>query len=256
MNKVKNYPPGISIFVIFLISLEILYFYSFITQGLFKHYGYTLEGLTSIAHPVILIILFLATELSLVIVTYGFIMKKPWTRMYTMFFLIWASMWPVWGLIVNSLPLLHLTILGIYIIMMGYLMTESVKEFFIAIFRYGEWTLYKRFVELKSGKIILIHFFSKKIPKSGVPTHMPIGYEVMVSGRSEMPYLRKIGPHPYHYGKYTLYMRIVKLKSGTQLPIYFFSKKKPKSGKPAILPEKYLVKENSRSHMPYLIKKA
>jgi hypothetical protein len=103
---------------------------------------------------------------------------------------------------------------------------------------------------------MIIHFFSKKIPKSGSPTYMPMGYEVMVSDRSKMPYLRKIGPHPYHYGKYTLYTRIVKLKSGTELPIYFFSKKKPRSGKPTPLPEKFLVKESDRSHMPYLVKKA
>ena len=254
MNKVKNYPLGISIFVIFLLSLEAFYFYIFITQGLFKHYGYTLDGLTSIAHPLILIFLFLVTELSLVIVTYGFIMKKPWTRTYTIFFLIWASMWPIWGLIVNNLPMLHLIILAIYIIMIGYLMTENVIEYFKAIFRYGEWTLYKRFVELKSGKPIIIHFFSKIIPKSGIPTKMPLGYEVMVSDRSQMPYLRKIGPHPYHYGKYTLYKRSVKLKSGIETPVYFFSKKKPKNGKPTILPEDCLVKKSIYSDVPYLIK--
>lgn len=130
MNKIKNYPLGISLFVIFLISLEIFYFYSFITQGLFKHYGYTFGELTTITQPMILIFLFLLTELSLVIILYGFIMKRPWTRIYTIFFLIWASIWPIWGLIVNNIRILQLLILIIYILMITYLMTDTVKEYF------------------------------------------------------------------------------------------------------------------------------
>lgn len=48
---------------------------------------------------------------------------------------------------------------------------------------------------------------------------------------------------------------MVRLKSGLQLPIYFFSKHIPKSGHPTPLPEQYKVEENPRSHMPYLKKK-
>jgi len=46
------------------------------------------------------------------------------------------------------------------------------------------------------------------------------------------------------YGKYMLYTRIVKLKSGIILPIYFFSSHKPKSGIPSQFPQDYLIKEN------------
>jgi len=53
-----------------------------------------------------------------------------------------------------------------------------------------------------------------------------------------------------------LYKRIIQLKNGYSMPIYFFSIKKPKSGKPSSLPNEYIVKENKRSHMPYLTKKA
>jgi len=255
MNKENKILCEISFFMIFLIALEIYYFVLFITEGLFKHYGYNLNGLTSIAHPIILILLFVMTDLVLAIAVYGFIQKKTWTRAFTIYFLIWACMWPVWGIIVGNLAVFNIVVLVVYILMIGFLLTETAKEYFKQVFRYGQWTLYKRFVELKSGKTLIIHFFSKKIPKSGVPTPMPEGYEVMVSNRSHMPYLRKIGPHPFHYKKYTLYMRIVRLKSGVSLPIYFFSKKRPKSGKPALLPDKYDVKESNRSHMPYLVKK-
>jgi hypothetical protein len=58
----------------------------------------------------------------------------------------------------------------------------------------------------------------------------------------------------FYYGKYVLYSRYVKLKSGLSLPIFFFSPHTPKSGSPSSLPEGYIIKENPRSHMPYLKK--
>ncbi|MCK5300976.1 MAG: DUF2188 domain-containing protein, partial [Thermoplasmatales archaeon] len=56
------------------------------------------------------------------------------------------------------------------------------------------------------------------------------------------------------YGKYVLYSRYVKLKSGLSLPIFFFSTHTPKSGTSTSLPDGYTVKENPKSHMPYLKK--
>ena len=75
-----------------------------------------------------------------------------------------------------------------------YLTTKTVREYFegAKIYKYGEWTLHKRDVTLKSGKSLTIHFFCKHKPKSGIPTDMPEGYEVGVSDRSKMPFLRKI----------------------------------------------------------------
>ena len=60
---------------------------------------------------------------------------------------------------------------------------------------------------------------------------------------------------PFVYQGYTLYKRIVKLKSGKTQTIYFFSKKKPRSGDPCALPEMYTVGINKRSSMPYLQRK-
>jgi hypothetical protein len=59
----------------------------------------------------------------------------------------------------------------------------------------------------------------------------------------------------FRYGKYALYTRTVSLKSGLQIPIYFFSKNEPKSGHPTTLPNGYMIEENQYSHMPYLKKK-
>ena len=55
---------------------------------------------------------------------------------------------------------------------------------------------------------------------------------------------------------WTLHMREVELKTGTKQKIYFFSKRKPKSGTPCDMPEGYRVKETKMkgSGMPYLTK--
>jgi hypothetical protein len=74
-------------------------------------------------------------------------------------------------------------------------MSQTVKDHFklAEVYMYDEWTLYKRDVTLKSGKNLTIHFFSKQKPHSGTPTCMPEGYEVGISDRSKMPFLKKIG---------------------------------------------------------------
>lgn len=254
--KIKDMLLGIPVFLVSLLLVEIVFFYSFISQGLFKHYGYSLGALSSAAQPAILMFLFVVTALALMLVLHGFLSKRLWARKFTMVFLVWASIWPVWGLIAGSLALLNIVLLVVYIVMIGYLMTQYVKDYFRLPFVFRGYTLFKCFVQLKSGKPTVIHFFSKKKPKSGVLAYMPAGFEVMVNSKSGMPYLRKIGPRAFKHGKYTLYMRVVNLKSGVQLPIYFFSKKKPKSGKPVNqLPSNFIVKENKRSRMPYLRKK-
>ena len=60
---------------------------------------------------------------------------------------------------------------------------------------------------------------------------------------------------PYKYGNYILYSKIVKLKSGKLQVIYFFAKKKPRSGTQVYLPIGYKLYINKISGMPYLKKK-
>jgi hypothetical protein len=58
---------------------------------------------------------------------------------------------------------------------------------------------------------------------------------------------------PYtHPGGWTLYTREVKLKRGPKVQIYFFSRKKPKSGKPCEMPPGKKVIVNKRTGLPFL----
>jgi len=61
---------------------------------------------------------------------------------------------------------------------------------------------------------------------------------------------------PYLHKGWTLYTREVKLKKGPKVTIYFFSKRKPKSGRMMNeMPIGYKVGENKRTGLPYLSKK-
>ena len=59
----------------------------------------------------------------------------------------------------------------------------------------------------------------------------------------------------YVHDGWTLYTRDVELKGGRTQTIYFFSKRKPKSGTPCDLPSGYKVGVNKRTGLPYLKKK-
>jgi hypothetical protein len=59
----------------------------------------------------------------------------------------------------------------------------------------------------------------------------------------------------YNYEEWTLYCKDVRLKYDIMQTIYFFSKRKPKSGTPCDLPDGYLVDVNKRIGLPYLKKK-
>ncbi|HHH77597.1 MAG TPA: hypothetical protein ENL18_00075 [Thermoplasmatales archaeon] len=54
--------------------------------------------------------------------------------------------------------------------------------------------------------------------------------------------------------EYTLFTRDVKLKGGRVQTIYFFSARKPKSGKAIDKPAGYTVKVNQRTGLPFLKK--
>jgi hypothetical protein len=56
------------------------------------------------------------------------------------------------------------------------------------------------------------------------------------------------------YEGWTLYTREVDLKGGRRQRIYFFSKRKPKSGTPCDKPAGYVVGVNKRTGLPYLKK--
>ncbi len=185
-------PLGISFFLVFFLALEICYFFFdvFTSEGIFAQNGYLLASLSTplLAFTMIILIIIAA---ALIIITYGFLKRRASIRIYTMFYLVWAACWPIWNIYINNNVIGHGILIIIYMLLIVYLTTAYVKKYFADVFRYGEYTLYKRAVTLKSGMTLTIYFFSKKIPKSGTPTLLPDGYMVGVSEQSKMPYLKK-----------------------------------------------------------------
>jgi hypothetical protein len=57
---------------------------------------------------------------------------------------------------------------------------------------YKEYVLYKRDVELSTGKRQTIYFFAKNPPKNGDPCPLPKGYEVGENEKTGLPYLRRV----------------------------------------------------------------
>jgi hypothetical protein len=60
----------------------------------------------------------------------------------------------------------------------------------------------------------------------------------------------------YTHGEYTLYKKEIVIKNGSNRTVHFFSKKIPDSGKPAALPEGYIVKINKKTGLPYIKKQS
>jgi hypothetical protein len=228
--------------------------------GLYPFHGYNLESLGYIPYLLITLFLYIVVVFALYKITQGFIFREDWARKFAILFNVWASIWPIWAIIIGNRVVENIVFFAIYVFIVLYLMSEYVKKYFeeAKIFTYGPYTLYTRKVHLVNvDRVIDIYFFSKHEPKSGTPCAMPEGYEVGVNPRTKMPYLQKIGkPKVYKHGKYTLYTRKIKLKNvGRLIDIYFFSSHKPKSGTPCAMPEGYEVGVNPRTKMPFLKKK-
>lgn len=177
------------LFLLILFVIEMYYFFiDFFISGLFSYYGYSLSlGMAIIGilftHGILLI--------ALIILSYGVLNRKPWARKFAILFLIWASMWNIWGIAVGNNILGNFILLIIYILMIFYLTTPEVRQYFAKIFHYGKYILYTKIVTLKSGLKLPIYFFSIKTPKGGKTTTMPNGYIVKENKKSHMPYLKK-----------------------------------------------------------------
>ncbi len=59
------------------------------------------------------------------------------------------------------------------------------------VYKYKDWTLYKKDVKLKCDRLQTIYFFSKRTPKSGTPCDLPDEFKVIVSERTGLPLLKK-----------------------------------------------------------------
>jgi len=58
-------------------------------------------------------------------------------------------------------------------------------------FRHGDYTLYEKEIENKSGKKQKVRFFSKGEPEEAKPIDLPKGYEVKENVKTKVPYLKK-----------------------------------------------------------------
>lgn len=192
MYKVKDLRVGVAVFLSVLLIAEIYFIVSFFTHGLFVRYGYSMGSLMFIPYLLVILLLLSAIAISTILIFYGFFQRKEWTLIFSKLFVGWSMIWPIWGILVGLNLVEQIILLLIYLFLILLLNTSLIKEHFVKVFRFGKYTLYKRDVELKSGKRLTIYFFSEGTPKSGTPTTMPEGYKVEINERSKMPYLKKI----------------------------------------------------------------
>jgi hypothetical protein len=202
MMERKEFPIGIVLFIIFIIVLDVSYLFYLINHLMFVD-GYFTMFLSFSFLSIMMWIDVLLTILSLVIIPYGFIKRKNWARIYALAFLSWSSFGAIGYIAMTGEKIVRFLLLIIYVLFIVYLLQSSVKRYFGNISRdvvssemtkeytYGIYTLYSELVRLKNGKTQIIYFFSKRKPKSGTPTGFPYGFEVEISKRSGLPFLKK-----------------------------------------------------------------
>jgi hypothetical protein len=202
MIERKELPIGIVLFIIIIIILDVTYL-SYLTYNLIYVDGYLTTFLSFSIDSIVMWINALLTTLTLIIIPYGFIKRKNWARIYALVFLAWFAFQSIWYIITTGEKIIPFPLFIINVLLLMYLLMSSVKRYFkensIAIvpseimneYKYGDYTLYSKLVRLVNGKTQLIYFFSKRKPKSGNPAPFPVGFEVEMSKRSGLPYLKK-----------------------------------------------------------------
>ena len=192
MSKIKEMPAGISLFLILFLIFEIYYFFvDYLFTGLYPFYGYIIDSLENIPYLLITLFLYIVIIFALYMIVTGFIFRQDWARKFAIVFSIWGSLWAIWAMIIGNRIFVNLLFFAIYMLIIIYLTTSYVKNYFKPIvepFTYGPYTLYTRKVKLENAdRIIDIYFFSIHKPKSGEPCSMPDGYEVGVNPRTKLP---------------------------------------------------------------------
>jgi len=150
LYKIKKMPIDISLFLISIISMIIYYFFfDYYTIGLFIHYGYAISALTHVPYILITLFLYAMVFCGLMAVIYGFLHRRPWTRKFTILYIVWALLWTIWSLLVGNNVFLNFVYLIIYVLMIIYLFSQRVIDYFekIKIYTYKDYTLYKRDVK-------------------------------------------------------------------------------------------------------------
>ncbi|MCX6670310.1 MAG: hypothetical protein NTX92_00120, partial [Euryarchaeota archaeon] len=188
--------------IIFIIVLGAVFLFYLADSFLFANGDLTTFLSFSLDSIVMWIDVFL-TIFSLIIIPYGFVKRKNWARIYAFVFLSWSIVRTIVYIAMTGEKLIGFLLLVLFVISMMYLLLSPVKRYFGRIseaivpveilkeYTYGLYTLYSELVHLKNGKNQIIYFFSKRKPKSGTPTTFPDGFQVEVSKRSGLPYLKK-----------------------------------------------------------------
>jgi hypothetical protein len=202
MRGRKDFPIGIVLFIIFIIVLGAIYLF-YLTDSLMFTNGELTTFLSFSLNSIVMWIDVFLIILSLIIIPYGFVKRKNWARLYAFVFLSWSIVRTIVYIAMTGEKLIGFLLLVLFVISMMYLLSSPVKRYFGRIseaivpveipkeYTYGLYTLYSKLVLLKNGKNQIIYFFSKRKPKSGTPTTLPDGFQVEVSKRSGLPYLKK-----------------------------------------------------------------
>ena len=202
MSERRTIPLGILVFVVFIVGLDVLFFYALGTS-LMNSNGDLTTLLSFSTDSILMWIDVILAILSLFIIPYGFITRKNWARIYAVVFLVLSMFRSIVYISMTGEKIIGFFLFALCVVFIIYLLMSSVKRYFGKIpmdavpseetkeFTYGIYTLYSELVRLKNGKIQLIYFFSKRKPKSGTPASFPDGFEVEVSKRSGLPYLKK-----------------------------------------------------------------
>jgi len=198
----KEFPIGIVLCIVLIVVLDVV-FLSFFTYYLMFSDGYLTRFLSfSLVSIVMWLDVFLAI-LSLLIVPYGFLKQKNSVRLFALVFLSWSTVQAFDYVARTGEKFIGFPLFVLYVLFGMYLLMSSVKNYFkkgspavvpssaIKEFTHGDYTLYSKLVRLKNAKLQVIYFFSKQKPKSGTPTSFPVGFEVEMSKRSGLPYLKK-----------------------------------------------------------------
>jgi hypothetical protein len=203
MMERKELPIGIVLFILFIIVLDIANL-SCLIYYLMSIDGYLTAFLSFSTVSIVMRIDVLLTILSLVIIPYGFIKRKNWARIYALMFLSWSAFKTIGYLVMTKEKIIPFLLFIVYVLLVMYLLMSSVKRYFrkssqmivpseiMKEYKYGDYTLYSKLVRLKNEQIQIIYFFSKRKPKSGTPAPFPVGFEVEMSKRSGLPYLKKM----------------------------------------------------------------
>ncbi len=201
MSEGKEVPAGIVVFLIFIVLVNCVVLFFFVDSLVFI--GNLTRFLSFSSTEILVGIDVLLTILSLVIIPYGFLKRKKGARLYAFAFLTYSMIRILMYITMTGEKLIGLVLFTCFILSLTYLLMTTVKRYFGIItmalvpserateYTYGLYTLYSKLVELRNGKTQLIYFFSKRKPKSGTPAVFPDGYEVQVSDRSGLPYLKK-----------------------------------------------------------------